>query len=322
MLTRKEELQLVSDLTIEERSRRINIAIEMQKGDPDLLLTELIDFKSKDFKISKRKLLIELVNAENIFEKTGVKPEPYSIYSYTYQWFSFYIHKMKLMNKFPKSLLLLNEKDWNSFKPSKIKLVSFLKNKSNNLNIKTRMLFTKLIQYFYDELTDTKKIEKEDDIHFYNIYQVFKYYVKDLVLLNPFEDIFGEVMLEISSLDKKNLGQCMSPQDLSSTISALINAGNKNYSKQQTNIADISGCGTGSLILSLMKNQRDNTNKLSIYINDIDLEMMQITYIQCYLQAECHLKAEEIIIIAHNCDLIFGYNNSPAKCKTTLTKNK
>lgn len=130
---------------------------------------------------------------------------------------------------------------------------------------------------------------------------------------NPFTDVLGEAMMNIISFDKKGLGQCMSPSDISNLmgrIQAEFHLSN-NPNKQKINFGDDTGCGTGGLVLSALgRLMKSNAKTLNIFINDIDAMMVKIALIQLQYNDGIHNpdKAKEVNIIAYNGNALTGYD--------------
>ncbi|MEZ9399273.1 hypothetical protein AB4218_23185 [Vibrio splendidus] len=129
----------------------------------------------------------------------------------------------------------------------------------------------------------------------------------------PFTDVLGEAMMDIISFDKKGLGQCMSPSDISNlmgSIQAEMHLRN-NPNKQKINFGDDTGCGTGGLVLSALgRLMKSNAKTLNIFINDIDEMMVKIALIQLQYNDGIHNpdKAKEVNICAYNGNALTGYD--------------
>lgn len=124
---------------------------------------------------------------------------------------------------------------------------------------------------------DYKYLEKE---HF-----IFKTMLGDLIDQNPFTDVLGEVMLEVFNFDKKYLGQCMTPNDISSLISKICyrkQLESKGYKNEEPlNVGDDTGCGTGSILLANLKMAlTSNAKTINIFANDIDEKIVKICIVQ------------------------------------------
>lgn len=130
---------------------------------------------------------------------------------------------------------------------------------------------------------------------------------------NPFTDVLGEAMMNIISFDKKSLGQCMTPNDISSLIGRIQAENHLRNSpdKQEINFCDDCGCGTGGLILSMFgRLMESNAKTLNILINDIDEVMVKIALIQLQYNDGIHNpdKAKEVNILAYNGNTLTGYD--------------
>ena len=94
------------------------------------------------------------------------------------------------------------------------KLIKHIIETSKKQRVKPEVIFNQFIEMTY-QLTctstyhrDFSSLEKE---HF-----KFTQLLEELITKNPFSDVIGEIMLDVFSFDKKNLGQCMTPPDISS----------------------------------------------------------------------------------------------------------
>lgn len=129
----------------------------------------------------------------------------------------------------------------------------------------------------------------------------------------PYTDVLGEAMMNIISFDKRGLGQCMTPSDISKlmgSIQAEVHL-RDNPNKQKINFGDDTGCGTGGLVLSAFgRLMKSNVKTLNILINDIDEMMVKIALIQLQYNDGIHNpdKAKEVNIIAYNGNTLTGYD--------------
>ncbi|MGC3835640.1 hypothetical protein ACPSKX_16085 [Moritella viscosa] len=135
---------------------------------------------------------------------------------------------------------------------------------------------------------DYKYLEKE---HF-----IFKTMLGDLIDQNPFTDVLGEVMLEVFNFDKKYLGQCMTPNDISSLQGKIQGRYlvEKMSHKKELNVGDDTGCGTGSILLANLKMAlTSNAKTINIFANDIDEKIVKIAVIQIRFNLAIHNKKKK-----------------------------
>lgn len=130
----------------------------------------------------------------------------------------------------------------------------------------------------------------------------FHYLYDSVVKSKPFADVLGEVLHEIGSVDKKYLGQCMTPPDISSLTSKLIE---RYYSKSVLcdvdciTISDPCGCGSGSLILSVLNKTVNvqSLNRIDIHLIDIDEVMIKAAIMQISYNLHSHNKSKKEVPI-------------------------
>ena len=174
------------------------------------------------------------------------------------------------------------------------KLINHIIETSKKQRVKPEVIFNQFIEMTY-QLTctstyhrDFSSLEKE---HF-----KFTQLLEELITKNPFSDVIGEIMLDVFSFDKKNLGQCMTPPDISSLgekIQGRYLVEKMNH-KKELDISDVCGCGTGSLILELLKVTINSKAKIiNIVINDIDETMVKISVIQIRFNLSIHNKKKK-----------------------------
>lgn len=130
---------------------------------------------------------------------------------------------------------------------------------------------------------------------------------------NPFTDVLGEAMMNIISFDKKSLGQCMTPNDISYLVGSIQAEKHLRNcpDKKEINFCDDCGCGTGGLILNMFGRLiKSNAETLNILINDIDEMMVKIALIQLQYNDGLHNpdKAKEVNILAYNGNTLTGYD--------------
>lgn len=308
MLTREQELKDLSSFTTFEMREAINYKQRMFTDDPDALLNELILFKAKDLKMSVNNLIESLMALKLNFDLCNEIPEDTPL-NYTFNLFNFYFDKIKENNQDPTFFKHYTGEFEGQFLGSAEKnIIDVIKNGSIQLKIKPHRLLQQLVNSYFNFLVKGEEVD-ESNTHYFKTYKYFVFNLLKLIKGRPFDDILGEIYNEFFLYDKKSLGQCMTPPDVSKLLTSilypdsdLILSRTKNYK-----IADISGCGTGSLILPLIEKYK-SARKLHIHINDLDLEMAQAAFIQCYLNAMIHCENKYIVIKTYNCDTITEYN--------------
>ena len=174
------------------------------------------------------------------------------------------------------------------------KLIKHIIETSKKQRVKPEVTFNQFVEMTY-QLTctstyhrDFSYLEKE---HF-----KFTELLEGLITKNPFFDVLGEVMLDVFSFDKKMLGQCMSPPDISSLQGKIQGRYlvEKMSHKKELDISDDCGCGTGSLILELLNVAINSKAKIiNVVINDIDETMVKIAVIQMRFNLAIHNKKKK-----------------------------
>jgi type I restriction-modification system DNA methylase subunit len=322
MLTRDQEKRSTSTFTNLEFRQANSDRTAMKNGDPEIFLSKLIDFKSKDLRVNRDKLINILMDLSLDSELLGHRPKPESKYAYTFEWFIYFIEKLKIQNRIPSLLNTFKSKPKGLYLGNpETNLVKLIKDKAYKLNTKPHLLLPKLVNSYFNYLVKEEVVCSKNK-EYYETYQYFKFYLLKSITLNPFKDVFGHLMNEVYNFDKKHLGQCMTPPDLAKAVTSLMNAHYPKTKNQDVlNIGDMCGCGTGTLILSLMEKVKEN-KELFILINDIDLDMSQIALIQTYLHANIHCTSEKITIHTYNCNTLLDYSQGSGHmlCNAVLTK--
>jgi len=193
------------------------------------------------------------------------------------------------------------------------KLIKHIIESAKKHRLKKDEMFNTLIEMTYQlNCTTTfdfkyKYLEKE--------HLIFRDMLANLVTENPFTDVLGEVMLDVFNFDKKYLGQCMTPPDISYLISKITNRyqlENRN-SKEEINVGDDTGCGTGSILLANLKLAlTTNAKTINIFANDISEEMVKVCIVQLqYNRVNYYINNrknhKKINIIAHCGNTLTGY---------------
>ncbi len=132
----------------------------------------------------------------------------------------------------------------------------------------------------------------------------FHYLYDSVVKSKPFADVLGEVLHEIGSVDKKYLGQCMTPNDIVSLKSEIVSRQfdewlKKSENKDDIKIGDPTGCGTGALILGLLAKMInvDSIKKIEIGLIDIDEVMIKAAIMQISYNLHSHNKSKKEVPI-------------------------
>lgn len=143
----------------------------------------------------------------------------------------------------------------------------------------------------------------------------FKTMLGDLIDQNPFTDVLGEVMMDVFNFDKKYLGQCMTPPDISYLIAKITNRYHlENWkNKEEINVGDDTGCGTGSILLANLKLAlTTNAKTINIFANDIDENIVKVCIVQLQYQRVIYYvnnrkNHKEINLIAYCGNTLTGY---------------
>lgn len=100
MLTVKEEQSLVADLSPSQRRKFSQDQVMMMKAEPVAGITQLINFKAREFGIKPTTLIEELVHMK--FCEISRRPlaERFSRYNYTCKWFDYYLGMYVIQNPF------------------------------------------------------------------------------------------------------------------------------------------------------------------------------------------------------------------------------
>ena len=161
------------------------------------------------------------------------------------------------------------------------KLIKHIIESAKKHRLKKDEMFNTLIEMTYQlNCTTTfdvkyKYLEKE--------HLIFRDMLANLVTENPFTDVLGEVMMDVFNFDKKYLGQCMTPDDISSLTAEITNKyhiENMNH-KEEKNLGDNCGSGTGSLLLANLKLAlTTNAKTINVFANDINEEMVKVCIVQ------------------------------------------
>jgi len=145
--------------------------------------------------------------------------------------------------------------------------------------IKPHTLFETFIEMSY-QLNTTWTFSREF-IKYEKEHYEFRMLMEELVKQYPFQDIFGFTLSDVIAFDKKNLGQCMTPYDISQLIAKITHRCSKSSKlPSEYNVNDCCA-GTGSLILCQFENFiNNNSTHLHININDINELMVKSALIQ------------------------------------------
>lgn len=183
-------------------------------------------------------------------------------------------------------------------------LVKLIKQKSQEFAKTESEFLEELIDMFFLYITNNS-INKKYYPYKYS-FEWFRFFIEKLTAEKPYEDNLGCIFHEITNLDKKNLGQSFTPNDLSELISALLN---RSVTKIQTHRTFYEPtCGTGSLILATIGNS--DCQVAEVTINDLDLTLVKACYIQLALNQLINRKHKTLIIRAFNGDTLTDFSKS------------
>ncbi|MEZ9399271.1 N-6 DNA methylase [Vibrio splendidus] len=137
----------------------------------------------------------------------------------------------------------------------------------------------------------------------------FLTYLMDSMEKRPYFDYFAELMVELNKFDKKKMCQCMTPPEVVSAITLILNS---KSSKQRMGEPT---CGTGSFVLELVKNHvelKDPEKSFELIINDLDERLIKIAVIQCLFNLMVNNvdQLPDIQITAYQNDLIKEYKKN------------
>lgn len=117
------------------------------------------------------------------------------------------------------------------------------------------------------------------------------------------QDAFDDLMtlyIEQSNVSNKQLAQYFTPQDISDVVSNinLIDISIDKFEEDKYfKVADATGCGSGSMILSLLRAMKNiegfedkHYQSVSVHLVDIDDSLHRIAFFQILLNSLLHLK--------------------------------
>jgi len=171
----------------------------------------------------------------------------------------------------------------------------------------------RLQQAFSDFIDELYFMVKSEDINYKNHLSYFR-----LVSKYPFQDILGEVCLEIGRFDAKR-GQFMTPFELADCLNKM----NQHMKVEEPEMLDFS-CGTGimglvtlhktktDLCISKNRYQLNHDKNVKIHLNDLDYEMTKIGTIQIYINWLLHCS------VLFDLDLLVTQNNVISDWKEPL----
>lgn len=132
----------------------------------------------------------------------------------------------------------------------------------------------------------------------------------------PFDDLVAE-FIEENGASNKNLGQYFTPRDISlfqSQLNLKLTSIDKFKEDDYFWIGDDTGCGTGSLILGMLSQFKENVEgfedihfqSVAVSMNDIDEYLSKIAYFQVVLSSLLHSKPIGIVQVEAK-DIIKDY---------------
>ncbi|WP_075498444.1 hypothetical protein [Moritella viscosa] len=176
---------------------------------------------------------------------------------------------------------------------------------------KSEDIFHKFIDMTYQlnlTMTYSVKYKYLESEHF-----KFRKLLKKAVKENPFSDVLGEAMMDIVSFDKKGLGQCMTPNDISMLLAKIQSRYRKQGEENGLVSSGFGGLGgtyyeccvgTGSLTLAqLGEFMTSEAKEVTVLINDLDERMLKIAIIQIqYNDSVNNPKKEKTINLIAHCE--------------------
>ncbi|MGF1884438.1 hypothetical protein [Vibrio splendidus] len=161
-------------------------------------------------------------------------------------------------------------------------------------------------QYLLTDTFDEKYKHLNDDFFYFTMF----FYQE--VQNNPFVDILGQTLFELSNLDKENLGQCFTPCELSDAIRRMRNV--ETRMNVLGEIGEIGGrwadptCGSGELALKQLKAfSKSNAKHIDLVINDIDELMVKTAIYQTHVNLLLNCQGKTSTTTAYCSDLISGW---------------
>ncbi len=183
-------------------------------------------------------------------------------------------------------------------------LVKLIKQKSQEFAKKESVFLEELIDMFFQHITNNSISRKYYQYKY--SFEWFRFFIEKLTAEKPYEDNLGYIFHKVSNIDKKNLGQSFTPNDLSKLISVLLNHSVTNIQTHRKFYEPT--CGTGSLVLATVGDSDCQTAEVTI--NDLDLTLVKACYIQLALNQLINRKHKTLIIRAFNGDALTDFSKS------------
>ncbi|EJB8440325.1 hypothetical protein MW344_004999 [Vibrio parahaemolyticus] len=170
-------------------------------------------------------------------------------------------------------------------------MIRFFNEMARTKRMQPHTLFIEMIELTYNRQKclplHHRKIREEEVLDFSLLFA-------GAMLNNPFRDILGEVLHELDAANKKGLGQCMTPPDISYLIGKLASrykAQNQHcFDGDELNISDETGCGTGALVLTQLEHLNlSEHKKVLVRFVDIDEVMIKAAYLQINANIALHM---------------------------------
>ncbi|MCF9942953.1 hypothetical protein J7994_11330 [Vibrio parahaemolyticus] len=169
-------------------------------------------------------------------------------------------------------------------------MIKFFNDMARTKCMQPHTLFFEMIELTYNRQIGLplqhRKIRDEDVFDFSLLFA-------GAMLNNPFRDVLGEVLHDLNAANKKGLGQCMTPPDITSLIGKLVSrykAQNQRFiDSDWLAISDETGCGTGALVLAQLEHLNFTEHKkVLVRFVDVDEIMLKAAYLQINANIALH----------------------------------
>ncbi|WCP83235.1 hypothetical protein PQE20_17610 [Vibrio harveyi] len=170
-------------------------------------------------------------------------------------------------------------------------MIKFFNEMARIKRMQHHTLFSEMIELTYNRQKGLpyhhRKIREEDVFDFSLLFA-------GTMLNNPFRDVLGEVLHELNAANKKGLGQCMTPPDITSLLGKLASR----YKAQNQPcfdgdwliISDETGCGTGALVLTQLEHLNlSEHKKVLVRFVDLDEVMLKAAFLQINANIALHM---------------------------------
>ncbi|MCY9804385.1 hypothetical protein OTK51_13205 [Vibrio scophthalmi] len=173
-------------------------------------------------------------------------------------------------------------------------MIKFFNEMARTKRMQPHTLFSEMIELTYDRQKSLpihhRKIKADEVLDFSLLFA-------GAMLNNPFRDVLGEVLHELNAANKKGLGQCMTPPDISYLLGKLASrykAQNQHcFDGDELKIGDDCGCGTGALVLTQLEHLNlSEHKKVLVRFVDIHEVMLKAAYLQINANIALHMSED------------------------------